>query len=270
MATVVGYLPWLTVVIGVLKNDYVGAAGENVAFSLKDLCSWMFGSNIKFSEYMPAILFVIGVLWLLFTWKEQERKERAFIALTGMLFFVSYIVCVSFASRMGHFWHNRYLVDVLLFVWLLLIIFISKKGMIVWGVSMIWLGISVLSSYTVIRAQELETVPWTDEAKQLLEQVPELSKQMPDKKQVVYDYITYDMLYQYWLPNAEFVWYEDVDLKEMDAEFYVVTWGAGFYHSQLFSDEILEKERIGSMRLELGVAGVELWKITVNQRTLIN
>lgn len=269
VATVVGYLPWLAVVIKVLKNDYVGAAEKNIAFSLKDWCSWMFGSNIKFSEYMPVILFVIGVLWLLFTWKKQERKERAFIALTGMLFFVSYIICVLLASRMGHFWHYRYLVDVLLFVWLFLIIFISKKGMIVWGVSMIWLGISVLSSYTVVRTQELETVPWTDEAKQLLKQVPELSEQMPEKKQVVYDYITFDMLYQYWLPNAEFIWYEDVDIKEMDAEFYVITWRGGFYHSQLFSDEMLKKERIGSMRLEIGVADVELWKITVNERPLI-
>lgn len=270
VATVVGYLPWLTVVIGILKNDYVGVEGENIAFSLKDLCIWMFGNNIKFSEYMPAILFVIGVLWLLFTWKEQERKERVFIALTGMLFFVSYIVCVSFASQMGHFWHNRYLVDVLLFVWLFLIIFISKRGMIIWGVSMIWLGIYVLSSYTVVRAWELDTVPWTDQAKQLIEHVPELSKQMQDKKQqVVYDYITYDMIYQYWLPNAEFVWYEDVDIKKMDAEFYVVAWGAGFYHSQLYSDEIFKKEKIGTMRLEHGVADVELWKITVNQCPLI-
>lgn len=254
--TVAGYLPWLTVVIGMLKSDYVGAAGESVDSSLQDLCSWMFGNNIKFSEYMPAILFGIGVLWLLFTWKGQERKERAFIALTGMLFFVSYIICVSFASHMGHFWDNRYLVDTLLFVWLFLIIFISKKGVIVWGVSMIWLGISVLSSYTVIQAWELDTVPWAVQAKQLLEQVP-------DGKQVVYDYITYDMLYQYWLPNVEFVWYEDIDVQEMDEEFYVMAWGGGFYNSQLYRDEILEKDRLGEMRLEHGVAGLELWKITV-------
>ncbi|MCM1236113.1 MAG: hypothetical protein NC489_39015 [Ruminococcus flavefaciens] len=258
MVTVAGYLPWLAVVIGMLKKDYVGSAGKNITFSLEELCTWMFGSNIKFSEYMPAILFVIGVLWLLVTWKEQERKERAFIALTGMMFFISYIVCVSFASRMGHFWHNRYLVDALLFVWLFLIIFISKKGMIVWGISMIWLGISVLSSYTVVGALELNTVPWTDGAKQLLEQAS-------GKKQVVYDFISYDMLYQYWLPDAEFIWYEDVDLKEMDDEFYVITWGGKFYNSWLYRDETLEKERLGSMRLELGVVDVELWKITVNQ-----
>lgn len=259
LITVAGYLPWLVVAVKLLKREYVGAAGESAASSLKEICDWMFGNHIKFSEYMPAVLFAVAVLCLLLTWKRLERRERAFIAFMGAVFFISYTVCVTFASRMGHVWHNRYLIDTLLFVWLFMIIFIARRGIIIWGISMVWLGIYVMSSYVVIQAWELDTIPWSEQAKQLLEQVQ-------DEKKIAYDYIYYDTLYQYWLPNAEFVWYEDIDVEDIDEDICAITWGGGFYHSALYNSERLQKEKLGTMRLEHGVAGVELWKIKVDSR----
>lgn len=255
--TVAGYLPWLTVVLTMLKSDYVGAEGESKASTFPELCDWAFKNNIRFSEYMPAVLFLIAAIWLLAVWRKLENKKRIYIALSGVLFIASYEVCVLFASRMGHFWDNRYLVDVLLFVWLFIIIFISQRGVIVWGFSVIWLGISVLSSYTIMQARELNTVPWTEQAKQILAQAQ-------DEEKIVYNFTSYDMLYQYWLPNAEFIWYEDVDFEKMGGEFYLLSWGGSDYDRMLYENGTLKKERLGSMRFEEGVAGVELWKIAVN------
>lgn len=257
IATVAGYLPWLTVVLSMLKSDYTGAQKENIGSAFPELCSWAFENNIKFSRYMPAVLFAVAAVWLVISWKKFENKERIFILLTGTLFFVSYRVCILFAAYMGHFWTNRYLVDVLLFVWLFVIIFLSKRGVIVWGASFIWLGIFVLSSYTVIQAWELDTILWTEQAKQVLEQVQ-------DEEKIVYNFTSYDMIYQYWLPDAEFIWYEDVDFTEMGDEFYLIAWGGGDFEHILYERGVLEKQILGTMRLENGVAGVELWKITVN------
>lgn len=254
--TVVGYLPWLTVVLSMLKSEYTWDEKKDLASTFPELCSWAFGNHIKFSEYMPVVLFAVAVVWLLCSWKKLEQKERVFIVLSCSLFFVSYRVCILFAAYMGHFWTNRYVVDVLLFMWLFSIVFLSKRGIIVWGISAVWLGIFVLSSYTIIQDLELDTVPWTEQAKQLLEQVQEEEK-------IVYNFTTYDMIYRYWLPDAEFIWYEDVDFAEMGDEFYLIAWGGGDFDHVLYESGVLEKQVLGSMRLEWGLAGVELWKIIV-------
>lgn len=160
------------------------------------------------------------------------------------------------ASRMGHFWHNRYLVDTLLFFWLFLFIVLSRRHLVTWFCGMVWLAVYALSSYTVMQATELNTVPWTRHAGEVLEQVQGEGK-------LVYNYGTFDVLYEYYLPNAEFVWIEDVDLSEWGDTFYVVAWGGLDFPYYLYEEGILEKEILGDMRLEEGVAGVQLWKMSV-------
>lgn len=256
LATVAGYLPWLAVVIDTLQRDSAGVMEEK-AGGLSELCEWAFGSNLKFSEYMAAVLFALAALWLVLEWKKYERMEKAFLVFAGLIFPLTYGVCMLLASRMNHFWHNRYLVDALLFVWLFFIIVMSRRGILVWCTCAVWLCASVLSSYTVMSATEMNTVPWTQQARELLAQVQEEEK-------IVYTYWSYDVIYQYWLPKAEFIWYEDADFGELGDEFYVVAWGGGDFPHALYENGTLTREVLGQMRLEEGVAGVELWKISVH------
>lgn len=256
LATVVGYLPWLTIVVNTLVRDTASTVDERVEFDLAALCEWAFKSNIKFTEYMPAVLFVLSAVVLWLERKKYGNTEKIFIAFSGLLFLLSYVACMLIASQIHHFWHNRYMVDVLLFVWLFIIIVISRRGTVVWGTAVVWLGISVLSSYTIMQAQEMNTVPWTQHAEQVLAQVQ-------DEKKVVYNYSTFDTFYGYWLPNAEFVWYENIDLNELGNEFYMIAWGSGDFPREMYEDGTLKKEVMGQMRFEEGVAGVELWKMSV-------
>ncbi|MCM1046734.1 MAG: hypothetical protein NC417_14615 [Candidatus Gastranaerophilales bacterium] len=106
-------MPWLMVVVDTLKRDSDNIVEEKVESGLLAVCEWAFESNIKFSEYMPTVLFVIAILFLLLEWKNYMDKERAFIVFSGSLFLLSYAVCMALASQMHHFWHNRYLIDVL-------------------------------------------------------------------------------------------------------------------------------------------------------------
>lgn len=255
IATVIGYLPWLMVVIETLSRDAAGTGGESVSFGILDLCKWAFGTNIRFSEYMPAIIFLLAVLCLIVEKKKYE-KGLPYIAFCGILFFSSYGLCMLLAGIMHHFWTDRYLLDALLFIWLFMILVLARKKMLTWGLSMVWLGIILMSSYTIMQATELNTVPWTRDAKQLLEQVQEEEK-------IVYTFPTFQILYEYYVPDAEFIWYTDVDFSEIGDRFYVISWGANDFSYILYEQGILQKEIIGNMRLEKGI-WAELWKISVN------
>lgn len=258
LATVIGYLPWLTVVVDTLKRDAGDTKTKEAGQTIGELCRWAFGNNIELSQYMPAVLFVVAVLCVLFEWEKFEKKQQVFLTFSGAAFFGSYGLCIVIDSHTQHFWENRYLVDALLFVWLFLLIVLAGKSLLAWGMGMVWLGIMVLSSYTIVSNVELRTVPWTEQTKQLFAQIQ-------DEEKIVYNFITFDVIYEYYLPNAEFIWYEDVNFSDMGDEFYMIQspWGYGF-SEEFYEEGILEKEFLGEFRMEEAVQGT-LWKIKYNE-----
>lgn len=101
-ATVIGYLPWLTVVFDTLKRDANSTKVGEAEQKIDELCRWAFGCNIELSEYMPALLFVVAVLCLLLEWKRFGKKERAFLVSSGGIFFAAYGLCMVIASYTQH------------------------------------------------------------------------------------------------------------------------------------------------------------------------
>lgn len=256
VATILGYLPWLGIVIDTLQKDASAEESEVSAVTLNSLCEWAFGSNIKFSEYMPLIMFIAAIICLIAGYQVYNTKERTFLICTGFLSFLVFFACMILAGHMNHFWHNRYLVDTLLFFWLFILIILGGRNVLAWGTSVIWLCILVLSSYTIMQATEFSTIPWIEESKRLLEPVQEEDK-------VVYNFVSYDVLYEYYLPDAEFVWYEDVNFSEMGDSFYMISWGGKDFDHELYQSGFLSREVIGDMRFEQGVV-TALYKITIN------
>ncbi len=103
--------------------------------------------------------------------------------------------------------------------WMILCIMVAREKLFTWITFMIWIGITCLSSYTAMSATELDTVAWINAAKEVLAPLQE-------EKRIVYTFPTYDMLYEYYLPDAEFIWYADVDFYEKEAgSFYMIAWG---------------------------------------------
>lgn len=76
--TIVGYLPWLGVVMRMLKNERNGVIGERSAFQLQKFFREIFETNIEYSAYMPFVLFLLCVLVLVLEWNRYGKKERAF------------------------------------------------------------------------------------------------------------------------------------------------------------------------------------------------
>lgn len=256
IVTVAGYLPWLGVVMNTIKRDGLAESGSK-NMTLSSLCEWAFGNNIKFSEYMPAVMFVVAVLCFAINFRKYTRKERGFLICASSTLFISYVICILITSRMNHFWNNRYLIAAFLILWLFMLTILSNKNLLIWGCSMVWLGIIVLSSYTVMQAKEFEAIPWMQEAKRLLEPVQKEEK-------IVYNAdSSFDILYEYYLPNAEFVWYENVNFDEMGKEFYMISWGGNEFAYSLYESGYLTKEVQGKFCIWEGL-DAELWKIRVN------
>ncbi|MCI9276430.1 hypothetical protein D7X48_05355 [bacterium D16-50] len=254
VATIAAYLPWLSAVIGTLKRDAGSERIEPLADEVGNILEWAFKNNIEYSAYMPVVLFGAAILFFIVQWKKYGRKEKAFLLLSAGLFLASFGLCMGIATFTQHFWHNRYLVDVLLFVWLFMLIVLGRRGVLAWGAGMVWIGIWALSSYVIGKDMELRTVPWLNSTKELLSQVQ-------GEEKVVYNFPTFDVMYEYFLPNAEFIWYEDVDFSAMGEEFYMIAWGGSDFSYLLYQDGILEREILGTIRMEEGVIP-QLWKIT--------
>lgn len=258
VATVLGYMPWLSVVITTLQRDATEAKGEGIELQVRELCEWAFGNNIKFSEYLPAIVFAVSIVLFIVEYRKFSKKERSFLVLSGTMFFLSLGACALLMAKINHFWTNRYLVDTLLYLWLFILIILARKSLFTWAVGMVWLSIMVLSSYTVMRATEFNTIPWINHTKEVLAQVQ-------DEDKIIYTFPTYDVIYEYYVPNAEFIWYEDVDFESWDKEeFYVISWGANDFPYLYYEEGFLRKEILAEMRLEEG-ATAELWKIRINK-----
>lgn len=256
LLVVIGYLPQLYLVMIMLQQDS-GATDEGLKASLNifELCKWSFATNIKWSAYLPLAAYVFAVGILLWQRKKTEKNRWRFLALTAVIYPGTWLICWAISQKMNHFWDNRYMIDALLFAWIFVILIYSSRELITWICLCVWLGILCLSSYGITYAKEMETVPYIQEAQQILVQVPE-------NAEVIYNYDTYDMLYRYYLPTAEFLWYEDVDFSQLEGnEIYMISWGGGSFPQDEIDKYHISVEYIDFFRLEEGVGGVALCKV---------
>lgn len=256
VCVVLAYMPQLYLVVRMLQRDS-GIANEEIKASLNlwELCQWSFGTNIKWSEYMPLIAYVAGVLLLAVRWKKLEIKQRGFLVVTALLYPVTWLICWVLSQKMNHFWHNRYMLDAMIFMWIFIVVIFTLQDVVSWICMCVWLGVVCLSAYGIVYSEEMATVPYITEAQQILAEVPAGAD-------VIYNFDTYDTLYKYYLPDANFIWYEDVDFSELDGEYiYMISWGGRQFSGKVIDEYNISIEYIYAFQLEAGVGGVNLCKV---------
>lgn len=259
VATVVGYLPWLGVVLKMIKSESAGGA-DKVTFRLGDFLGVLFKTNIEYSAYMPFALFLLCVAILLLDWKQYSKKEKGFLILSGSLLWLVELICLLLAQQMNHFWTDRYIVDAIVFVWIFIAVILSKQGTVIWMLTAIWTAVTVLSSYTVVKASELNTISWTENAKVVFAEAQ-------DESVILYNYPTFDVLYEYYLPNAEFVWMDEVDFSQFTQDYvYMISWGGQDFSGEIQDKWDISEEYLGTVRLEEGMAGIDFVKIHFEER----
>lgn len=261
VATVLGYLPWLSVMLSSFERMGTTGQVDWKVISLVDYAKWAFSTNIKWSEIMPVVLLVLGVILLVWSKNRFEKKEKLFLGFCVVNSILSYVVCRLIASLNEHFWDNRYVFAAIGMFWLFLSVMYARGNKKVFLSYTVWLSIMVASAFVIQKAEELGTVEYITETDELLEQVR-------DETTVIYDFEKYDVLYGAHLTEQEFVWFDDVNFDEFDKDYvYFIAWGGKW-----FSDEETEKYQIqaedcGTMRFEQGVAKVKLYKINFVKMT---
>lgn len=248
VSVVVAYLPQVYLVFRMLKRDSGAVSDEmQASLNLVELCKWSFQTNIKWSEYMPLVLYLSAILLLKLEWSVLKKKERGFAVMAAGLYPITCIICYIISANMNHFWHNRYMLPALLFLWLFAAIIYAKRRFAVWVCFCVWEGIMSLSAYGIVHAAEMATIPYIVDAKEKLSAIQE-------EKIIVYNYSTYDVLYKYYLPNAEFVWYEDLDFSELEGDcVYMISWGGAGFSEELIEEYNISVEYTTFFRLEEGL-----------------
>lgn len=256
-AIVVLYLPQLYLVVKMLQRDSTGMAEDDLkaSLNLNKLCVWSFDTNIKWSAYLPAVAYVAALLLLILFWKKIEKNKRDFLTLTVGIYPLTWWICWGISQKMNHFWHNRYMLDALLFAWIFIVLIYSMRGMLTWLCLCVWMCILCLSSYMITYSKEMETVPYITDAQQKLSEIPEGAD-------VIYNYNTYDTIYKYYLPESKFLWYEDVDFSRLEGNsIYMISWGGAGFDQEDIEKYDISVEYLSFFRLEEGVADVALCKV---------
>lgn len=255
---ILGYLPWLPIVFSSFQREGVSGQIDVAAGNLQELFAWAFATNIKFSEWTPLVMFAVAVILLPAEWKRICVQDRLFFGMCALNLVFSYVVCRIIASMNQHFWTERYVFAALGTFWLFLALCYSRKSRPAQAAMLVWLGITGLSAFTIVRARELETNVYMDETYRVLEQVR-------GEELLLYNYDTYDVLYGAHLREQEFVFIDDFNWEEYEKDYiYLISWGGHMFDEETEQRYGLELYDCGDLRFEEGVAGVKLYKVCRN------
>ncbi len=255
---VISYIPWIFYGMG---NMGIGA--EDVTgkyeFFLKPSVIFheLFSSNLENGDIMAMILFMFSIILFIVLRKKYSGEEKSFITMA----LINSIFCWYFSqwlgSLNGHFFAPRYVSFCLIFVWLVFSIVFSRCSLPVYVLFSLWAIELSLSSFLVEKAYEYDTTPLMPQTVSFIE-----ANVDPDAV-IVYDYDrSFKIIWQYYLPGHEFVYFNDLDLSDMEGQTFWLINLAGAGISQDDIDKYgLEVEHNPGMGF-MGMERFDLWKVT--------
>ena len=253
------YLPWLLYGMGNMGIGAEEISGE-YEFFLKPsvIFGELFASNLENGDVMAMILLLCAILLFVVLRKRYLREEKSFI----FMLLVNIVFCWYFSqwlgSLNGHFFHPRYDIFCLVFVWLIFSIVFSRYGKPVYILFGLWAIEICMSSFLVEKAYEYETTPLMPGTMAFFE-----SNVEPDAL-IVYDYArSFDIIYRYYLPGHDFIAFEDLELDEMRGQtFWVINLGGASFSQEDIEEYGLTVEHNPGMGF-MGMERFDLWKVTV-------
>ncbi len=260
-ADVLLYLPWIN--FAMVRQFHVSApkpavaSDEETGFLLYDFFDSSFSSNIELGAQMALVLFLFCIVIFIFTFSRYSVNEKYFIF---MLIFAD-LFTVYASSLVGraeaHFFAWRYAHPSVLITWLLLCIILSRITPFVYSCFCVWLFITCMSSYVVNYNSEYNTTPFYDYTVAFTD-----ANIAPDSV-IVYDYPTFDTLYEYYLPGHEFIFLDDLDLDKMKGQtFWFIQLGGGYFSEGAINGYGLEIEHYEGFGY-IGMVKFNLEKVTV-------
>ena len=259
-ATVMGYLPWLIVLLKSFKAQ--GTTGEVnlLSVDIRGLVEWLFSTDIDLSVGMTVVLFFVAVITLILQWKHLKKVDLLFQIMCATNLIISYFICLLIASMSEHFWDNRYIYGALGLFWLFIFIRLlqQKKGTF-WGL-LVWLLMIVIASFNNQKNIELGTNSYISASHEVL-------KQVETEKVMLYNFPTYNVVWEFHTPGKEYIYIDDVDLNQIDGNYiYMMAWGGRDFPESVYRDFHIAIDDCGEMRFEEGMAGVRLYRVRFQRR----
>lgn len=256
---VISYIPWL---LYGMKNMGVGSGTPHedykYYFNPAEIFNALFDTNLENGDIMAMILFIVAAAAFVIFIKRFSSNEKSFI----VMLYVNIVFCWFFSqwlgSLNGHFFTPRYVIFCLVFTWLLFAIIFDRTGAWAFTAFSLWSLELCFSSYLVERAWEYDTTP-------LMSHTMEFIAENIDQDAVmIYDFDRdFDIIYRYYMPGHEYVYYEDLNLDDMRGEtFWVIKLGGTDFSAEEIETYGLKVENYPGMGF-MGMERFDFLKVTV-------
>ena len=256
---VISYIPWL---LYGMQNMGVGSGTPHEEyryyFKPTEVFNALFDTNLENGDVMAMILFIVALIAFMLFLKRFSVNEKSFI----VMLYINIVFCWFFSqwlgSLNGHFFTPRYVIYCLVFTWLLFAIIFERTGAWAYIAFSLWTLELSFSSYLVERSWEYDTTPLMPHTMEFI------SENIDADAVMVYDFDrNFDIIYRYYMPGHEYVYFEDLNLSEMSGKtFWVIKLGGADFSPEDISDYGLEVENYPGMGF-MGMERFDFLKVTV-------
>lgn len=260
IAAVVGYIPWLSVLLKQYTSSGITEKNEETKAELWNICKQLFGGRVEYGTMMIIGLSLLAIIILWMFRERFETKEKSFILMCFINLPVTYYLSIAIAITSNHFYNSRYMVHTLGLFWVGIVITLSRVSKKVYLFLAAWLSIICLYSYKAVYIDEYQ------DQEKIVATMDFFEKNIEENDVIIFEVPTFDMIFKYYIPNAEYFYYEnsDINYKEMQGK---TVWFFSCWQRML-DDAVMEKNHIRSEYMGryglFGGAGVlDIYKLEI-------
>ena len=257
---VVSFIPWL---LYASQQFQTNGVQEEYIDEFQYMPTGFFGfasyTNLQNVGTMLMILFFSSFVVFLFIRKEFTKTQQWFISMLFFCCFFCFYGSQVLAIFGNHFFAWRYIYPVVGIIWILFCIIFTKIGFKVYIPFTVFTLVICLYSYAHAYDWEYNNTPLLEKT------VAFTDANIEDGSVIVHDYGNFDTLYSVYLPNHEFVYFDDLDLSTMKGQtFWFIQLGGKTFTEGMIDAYGLEIEHYSGFGY-MGMVKFELEKVTVTK-----
>ena len=261
LAVIVGYLPWLymffRMTFGGLGENPENTEGETIGSLLKNFWTWAFGCNIKGDTLIYGGLVFLAIIgaWL-YGRKKKDKTEAFFVIVLCIVPTYTIFFGMIMNHMAGRMLLNRYIEPSLVLVWLACAVGLSRYRNRLFYAAFACIVLLGIENYRFVYHDEYDIAPLIHETEDFIE------TQMKPGDVVVYELEPYEVMYAYYMPQQELIYYKDLDLEQYQRKsfWYIDAWG-GYFDTETAERYQLQKEECGNFGIQS--MDFKIYRITV-------
>lgn len=258
--TILAYCPWLYMFMTISVPKFEENTPNERLFVkglFRDFWNWSFENDIYGDTFIYLGILMCSIVTLIVLKNRFGQGERFFVIVLLLSTVWTWLIGAVFTFIAGRSLLHRYMFSALLLLWFGIAIIIGKYRNRVFYIFMAMMCILGAYNYKFVYHDEYHIAPLIDVTEKFIEE-----NMHPDDL-VVFELEPYEVMYQYYMPEQELVYYKNLDLGQHVGEsfWYIDAWGDYFSQEEIETYHIV-KEEYG----DFGIQSMDfkIYKITVN------